>query len=521
MSGIEAETICHEEEVSMPIRVSKLLILKKSLSIQCPENEQQQENIFHSRCQVHKKVCSLIIDGGSYNNVASTLKVERLGLPTTPHPRPYKLQWRNDSGEIKDFQDVFPEETPSGLPPLRKIEHQIDFVPGAVILNRPAYRMNPEETKELQWQINDTIATPLTSVIKKNSAFHWEDGQEKSFNDIKNCLTNAPLLALLDFTKNFELECDASGKDNIVAGALLRRYTLLSSLESKLLGFSFLKELYANDPDFDEIYSACEKTAFENFYSGGLMGHFGISKTLVTLNEHFYWPMIRRDVERVCKRCLTCKRAKSKIQTHGLYTPLPIPETPWTNVSMDLVLGFPRTKTGNDSIFVIVDRFSKMSHFVACSKTDDAVLICNLFFMEVVRLYGIPRTILIVMPNSLAISGGQKKVVFELKDWVWVHMHNERFPAKRRFKLLPREDGPFQVLERINENSYKLDLPGEYNISASFNISDLSPFDADFDLRTNRFEEGGNDVSTSRAPTNSISNPLKLPKGPMTRARAK
>ena len=47
------------------------------------------------------------------------------------------------------FEDVFPEEMPSGLPPIRGIEHQIDFIPGATIPNRPAYRSNPEETKEL------------------------------------------------------------------------------------------------------------------------------------------------------------------------------------------------------------------------------------------------------------------------------------------------------------------------------------------------------------------------------------
>ncbi|KAA3477514.1 Retrovirus-related Pol polyprotein from transposon 17.6 [Gossypium australe] len=56
-----------------------------------------------------------------------------------------------------DFQDVFPEETPSGLPPLHRIEHQIDSVPGAVILNRPAYRTNLEETKELQRQVNELM----------------------------------------------------------------------------------------------------------------------------------------------------------------------------------------------------------------------------------------------------------------------------------------------------------------------------------------------------------------------------
>ena len=56
-------------------------------------------------------------------------------------------------------------------------------------------------------------------------------------------------------------------------------------------------------------------------------------------------------------------------------------------------------------------------------------------------------------------------------------MRKERFPTYRRSKLYPREDGPFQVIERINDNAYKLDLPGEYNISATINVSDLSPFD--------------------------------------------
>lgn len=51
---------------------------------------------------------------------------------------------------LQEFKDIFPEELPSGLPPLRGIEHQIDFLPGAVIPNRPTYRANPIETKEIQ-----------------------------------------------------------------------------------------------------------------------------------------------------------------------------------------------------------------------------------------------------------------------------------------------------------------------------------------------------------------------------------
>jgi hypothetical protein len=56
---------------------------------------------------------------------------------------------------LQEYKDVFPVETPHGLPPTRGIEHQIDFVPGATIPNRPAYRSNPEETKELQWQVSE------------------------------------------------------------------------------------------------------------------------------------------------------------------------------------------------------------------------------------------------------------------------------------------------------------------------------------------------------------------------------
>ncbi|PKI71996.1 hypothetical protein CRG98_007612 [Punica granatum] len=246
-----------EEEYLAPDALT--LVARRALSLQTKGVEKvQRENIFHTRYYVKDKVCSVIIDGGSCTNVASSTMVEKLGLPMLKHPRPYKLQRLNDSGELRvnkqEYEDVFPKETPHGLAPIRGIEYQIDFAPSVTIPNRPAYRSNPEETKELQRQ-----------------------------------------------------------------------------------------EQYA-------------------------------------------------------------KHANK----------------------------------------------------------------------------------------------GRHKMIFEPGDWVWLHMRKERFPAQRRSKLLPRRDGPFQVLKRINDNAYKLDLRGD-------------------DLRANPFQEEGNDANHSTTSRD----PVQVPIGSTTRARAK
>ena len=101
-------------------------------------------------------------------------------------------------------------------------------------------------------------------------------------------------------------------------------------------------------------------------------------------------------------------------------------------------------------------------------------------------------------------------MTFELSDLVWIHVRKERFSNHRKSKLMPRGDSPFQILEKINDNAYKMDNLGEYN------VSDLSLFDAD--SRTNPFVKRGNDGIQDTSHVDQVGqDSLHVPNGTITR----
>lgn len=124
-------------------------------------------------------------------------------------------------------------------------------------------------------------------------------------------------------------------------------------------------------------------------HASGLAVHMGRDKTILVIEEWFFWPHLKREVGCFVEYCgvhvLGC--VKGKAQNIGLYTPLPVLANIWEDLSMDFVVGFPKTQRHVDFMFVVVDRFSKMDNFIPCKRTSDGSSVVNMFFREIVKLH--------------------------------------------------------------------------------------------------------------------------------------
>ncbi|PKI58591.1 hypothetical protein CRG98_021054 [Punica granatum] len=231
----------------------------------------------------------------------------------------------------------------------------------------------------------NSIMAPLTDCMK-GGKFEWIEGAETAFQKIKKRLTTAPILVLPDFQQPFELHYDAS---KVEIGAVLRQNSRpIAFFSEKLTGPKVRYSTY--DVEFYAVVQAVKHCLrahiIQQLYSEG---HVGRDRTLQLVQSSYFWPSIHKEVEKYVQHCKVCQVSKGIATNAGLYMPLPIPSQPWVDISMDFILGLPRTQRGNDSIYVVVDKFSKMVHFIPCKKTTDAVRIAQLYFWEVYCLHGL------------------------------------------------------------------------------------------------------------------------------------
>ncbi|RVW47624.1 Transposon Ty3-I Gag-Pol polyprotein [Vitis vinifera] len=306
-----------------------------------------------------------------------------------------------------------------------------------------------------------------------------------------------------------------AGIENKVADALSRKALLLVNMSTTTIGFEELKHCYDNDADFGDVYSSLlsgskatcidfqilegylfyknrlclPRTSLRDhviweLHGGGMGGHFGRDKTIALVEDRFFWPSLKKDVWKVIKQCRACQVGKGSKQNTGLYTPLPVPSKPWEDLSMDFVLGLPRTQRGFDSIFVVVDRFSKMAHFIPCKKASDASYVAALFFKEVVRLHGLPQSI---------VSDRDVKFISYFWKTLWAKLGTQ---LKFSSSFHPQTDGQTEVVNRslgnllrciVRDQLRKWDnvLPqAEFAFNSSTNrTTGYSPFEVAYGLK--------------------------------------
>ena len=121
--------------------------------------------------------------------------------------------------------------------------------------------------------------------------------------------------------------------------------------------------------------------------------HEGFLKTFHRVRANFYWQKMRDSIKNFVKECSICKEHKvEQLTPAGLLQPLPIPDRIWEDISLDFIEGLPSSQ-GKTTIFIVVDRLSKYAHFIPIAHPYTVVSIALVFFDNIFKLHGMPKTI--------------------------------------------------------------------------------------------------------------------------------
>ncbi|GJX59932.1 putative reverse transcriptase domain-containing protein [Tanacetum coccineum] len=413
------------------------------------------------------------------------------------------------------------------------------------------------------------IAKPLTSLTQKNKKYVWGVEQEEAFHTLKSKLCNAPILSLPDGVEDFVVYCDASnqrlgyvlkqrGKRHYLYGTKSVIYTDHKSLQH----IFDQKELNMRQRRWIELFSdyeceiryhpgkenmvavALSRKERENLLTEKLHGldqqmerkedeslYFMDHIWVLLAGDMYWWPGMKRDIATYVSKCLTCSKVKAKHQRPSSLLQQPeIPEWKWDKITMDFITKLPKTKSGHDTIWVIVDRLTKSAHFLAMREDYSTERLAKLYIDKIVSRHGVPvsvisdrdgqftsrcwQTVQKALGTRLDMSityhpqiDGQMLIKEKLKaakDRQKSYTDNRRKPLEsevgdhvllkvlpwkgvirfgKRGKLALRYVGPFEILERIGPVAYRLRLPEELSsVHDTFHVSNLKKCLADANL---------------------------------------
>ncbi|KAL5564867.1 hypothetical protein UlMin_028031 [Ulmus minor] len=380
------------------------------------------------------------------------------------------------------------------------------------------------------------IALPLTRLTKKE--------------ELKKRLTSALILTIPNSEEPYTVYIDASGtglgcvlmqhskvdydftlqyhpgKANVVADALSRRpRRILACLAFE--DWSRSRTIVNYDLQYYEDCNKIRMAILEEARKSRFALHLASTKMYQDLRRQYWWLGMKRDVAQFIAKCMTCQQVKAEHQRPcGQLQSLPIPEWKWDHITMDFVTDLPKTPSGYDAIWVVVDRLTKSAHFIPIKVTYKLDKLSRLYVDWIVRLHGVPITIVsdrdprftsrfwkslqktlgtdyqssIGMAPYEALYGRpcrsplcwlekgeqsrqksyadvrRRPLQFDVGDYVFLKFTPCRGVARFgvKGKLAPRYIGPFEILSRVGEVAYRLALPPQLgHVHNVFHVSML------------------------------------------------
>ena len=225
-----------------------------------------------------------------------------------------------------------------------------------------------------------------------------------------NCLTVRTMgLTLCQEMEKLNVEVIQQGSlTNIIVEATIRDQVIAAQKENK--GIAHIKERVENGKaecfsidDKDVLWfkdrlvvpkvPELRQSILEEAHATRLSIHPGSNKMYHDLKQRFWWTKMKIEIARYIAKCDTCQKVKAiHLRSAGELQPLPIPSWKWEDISMDFIVGLPKTSKGFDSVWVIVDRLTKSAHFLPVKTIYPTIQYAKMYLARIMSLHGVPKT---------------------------------------------------------------------------------------------------------------------------------